>query len=156
MRSAGLELTLSWYERKAPHQKMPPSGVGMAGRGSPAKSAGSARPKFFFCIFGIYVSNYVVIHRSEVPARNLISAGPAGQRTSSWESSRPYPADLIGVAGPAGHINLGRQVSGRVRPQVGPGRPLVTRPEEVAGGGRCRPKPAEAGRHRPKVAGVGR
>ena len=54
-----------------------------------------ARPgqKFLFCIFGIYVSNYAVIHRSKVPARNLISAGPAGQRTSSWESSRPYPAE---------------------------------------------------------------
>ena len=101
----------------------PRLGVGMAGRGSLAKSAGSARPKFFFGIFGIYVSNYVVIHRSEVPARNLISAGPAGQRAPVWESSRPYPADLTGwPARPATSTLAGKYVaeSGRRSAPAGP------------------------------------
>ena len=128
-------------------------GVGMAGRGSPAKSAGSARPKKFFLYFRIYVSNSVVIHRSEVPVHNLISAGPAGQRTSSWESSRPYLADLMGGCRP-GRPHQPWPAS--IRPSPAAGRPRPA-PSDTAGRGGWRwLVPAEAGRSWPAPAGGGR
>ena len=128
----------------------------MAGRGSPAKSAGSARPKFFF----LYFRNLRVKLCGNPSVRGpgpQLDFGRPGRPASPYLGIFPAVSGRsYRLAGPAGHINLGRQVSGRVRPEVGPGRPIVARPEDGKLCGRRRPEVAGTGRCRPALAGGGR
>ena len=119
------------------------AGVGMAGRGSPAKSAGSARPKIFFW----YFRNLRVKLCCNPSVRNpglQLDFGRPGRPASPCLGIFPAVSGRsYRLAGPAGHINLGRQVCGRVRPEVGPGRPIVARPEDGKLCGRRRPGMAD-------------